>query len=182
MFAALIAAAALSASGCDFGSRTADAPAELDQYAFLIGDHEIQMRFWRPEDQRWGDRVLRARWVGRWVLDGHAIADEWFGAIPEGASGPSVLGYNVRMWDAANGRWSNMWMTTAQPQVQDLPSEMRDGRMVMWQAHPAPSPEWKAEFEVHADGSWTRTQYVSDGQGGWTPQFKLDARRRTTCG
>lgn len=175
MIFALLAASAALTGACDFGKRADDAPIELEQYAFLIGDHRIEARSWNPETGDWRKGFWETRWDGRWALNGHAIYDEWTDPLPPGSTDEPGRGANFRMWDAKNKRWSNMWMHTGEVQTTDLYSEMRDGKMVMWQVYPKPDPEFKAEFEVHNDGGWTRVQYIKNEDGSFTPRFKLDA-------
>jgi hypothetical protein len=170
-----VLAAAAALATCNFGHRAADAPKELEQYAFLVGNHHIVARGWDTKAGNWQKSFLETRWDGRWALGGHAIYDEWTGPVPPGSNEKPVLGANFRMWDAAHQRWSNMWMEDRHMQTTDILSKMEDGKMVMWQVYPKPDPKWKAVFDVHKDGSWTRTQYVKNADGAFVPRFRLDA-------
>lgn len=156
-------------------ARAPDAPEELEQYAFLVGDHRIEVRNWNSEADAWNEQYLETRWDGRWVLDGHAVYDEWTSPLPKDSTAEPGRGANFRMWDAENQRWSNMWMHSGKTQTTDILSEVRDGNMVMWQVYPAPDPEWKAVFEIHDDGNWTRIHYAKNEDGAFAPVFRLDA-------
>lgn len=173
MIALATVAAALSA--CDFGAPAPGAPKELQEYAFLVGEHRIEARSWNPETNAWRDQHLETRWTGRWALGGHAVYDEWTDPQPPDAKTAPGLGANFRMWNPKTHQWSNMWMHTGETQTTDILSEMRDGKMVMWQVYPKPDLEWKAEFEVRDDGSWTRIHYLMGADGRFSPRFRLDA-------
>jgi hypothetical protein len=79
----------------EFGEPNPNAPAALSRFAFLIG-------IWRCEakvmlaDRKWQN--FNAVWIGRYILDGYAIADEY--RMTGSAGEPIVLGMNFRAYDA----------------------------------------------------------------------------------
>jgi hypothetical protein len=91
------------------------ARAELDRFAFLIGRYRCEARLKLPA----GDwQTFGATWEGRWILNGHAIADEYmmFGADGE----LLVLGLNIRAYDAANKQWNIKWLDALSGRWTDL--------------------------------------------------------------
>lgn len=167
--------ASLAPPLCDYGEPHPDAPEQLAQFDFLIGDFTIAAHAWR--DGEWTPPApdFRARWNGRYALGGMAIADEWFWEDP--AINPaSQRGINVRMWDAEESEWDMMWIASTARQVQDLRAGVIDGVLTMWQVYPE-RPDFRATFHREGHDSWHRISYVPDGEGGWTPQFKLVAQR-----
>ncbi len=119
--------------------------------------------------------AVTARWNGRYGLQGMSIVDEWFQRDP--AQDPNAgRGVNVRMYDADESIWKMMWVGTMSYTVQDLRAETRNGKLTMWQVHPA-RPAFKAEFIVHDDIRWERVSYTHDENGNWVRQFKLAATR-----
>jgi hypothetical protein len=162
---------AAQTSACDVGEASASAPAETQQFAFLLGDHEVTLHAWTGSD--WTPpRPVNARWRGWYGLSGSAIYDEWEDPDPERGG----LGVNVRIYDDAEAVWKMMWVSTSGMQVQDLRAEIRDGVLTMWQVYPE-RPGWKAEFEVIDDDQWARVSYQQDETGAWQPQFRLVATR-----
>lgn len=165
----------LAAPMCDYGERHPDAPDELSQFEFLIGDYMVQFHAYRngawtpPQPGRF------ARWNGYYGLGGMAIIDEWFD--PDPAIDPvSPRGVNVRIFDTESAEWKMMWVHTGSNQVQDLRAEMRDGKITMWQVYPD-RPNFLADFTVEDEDNWHRVSYVKDEAGDWRPQFKLSATR-----
>ena len=160
---------------CDYGAPHPDAPLELAQFDFLIGDFSITAHAyangaWTPP--RPGPAP---RWNGRYVLSGMAIEDEWFDPDP-GLDPNSARGINIRLWDGEAGEWDMMWVHTSGRQVQDLRAKVIDGRLTMWQVYPERA-DFKAEFERLGPDSWQRVQYAPDEEGEWRPTFKLVATR-----
>jgi hypothetical protein len=94
------------------------APAALSRFAFLIGHWRFEAKFKSP-DGEW--QIFHGTWAGRYILDGHAIADEYkmLGANEE----MLVLGMNFRVYDAAKQIWSIKWLDALAGTWTDLTSE-----------------------------------------------------------
>ena len=160
---------------CNYGAPNPEAPKELSQFAFLIGDYRVHLHAYRNGAWTPPQPGVTARWNGRYGLNGLVIEDEWFHPDPaqqEKAGG----GINVRMYDDEAGEWKMMWVATAGKQVQDLRAEMRDGVLTMWQVYPE-RPNFQATFHIDDADNWHRISYIPDEKGGWLPQFKLAATR-----
>jgi hypothetical protein len=88
------AALAQAPAVTSYGSRSPSAPAELDLFAFLIGKWQGTSKVRMP-DGTLGDGGP-VTWIGRWALDGTAIADETHSIAPNGAPG---MGMTLRRYD-----------------------------------------------------------------------------------
>jgi uncharacterized membrane protein YjjB (DUF3815 family) len=82
-----------------YGEKSARAPRELDAFAFLIGTWKGTGRSRLP-DGKYAEYPMG--WVGRYILDGTAIADEGHGVFPDGKP---ALGITFRQYDAARATW-----------------------------------------------------------------------------
>ncbi len=174
VFAAAIFAdnAAFATEACDFGTPNPDAPTEIHQFDFLIGNYRIEARQWTGEEFSAG--YLEAAWNGYWGIDGNAVIDEWFG--PEVApDAPRTLGVNVRYYNEEIGRWSMVWQATNGAASHLEAEQGDDGVLRMWQVYPEPTSERFIYFEVYDDAHWARIdgQVLEDGTR--VPQFKFDA-------
>jgi len=83
-----------------YGQRNPDAPPELDAFSFLIGKWEGGGKTKTPDGQiaEFGG----VTWIGRYILDGMAIADEGHASGPDGSP---YLGISFRFYDAAKKAW-----------------------------------------------------------------------------
>jgi hypothetical protein len=83
-----------------YGSRHDSAPEELDVFSFLIGKWEGSGK------TRLADGTLAEydglAWIGRYILDGMAIADELHGPQPDGSRS---MGISFRYFDPENDHW-----------------------------------------------------------------------------
>ena len=64
-----------------YGERSPRAPRELDVFAFLIGTWDGTGRTRLPDGKV---AEYPVAWIGRYILDGMAIADEAHGPYPDG--------------------------------------------------------------------------------------------------
>lgn len=160
---------------CEYGSPHPDAPEELSQFDFLIGDFTITAHAWRGD--RWSPPRpgVPARWNGYYGLGGRTIVDDWYDRDP-GMQPDTTGGTNIRLWDAEDGEWDMMWIHTNSKQVQDLRAKLIDGKLTMWRIYPS-DREMNAYFERTGPNSWHRISLTKNEAGEWVPQFKLAATR-----
>jgi hypothetical protein len=88
-----------------YGSPHPDAPAELRRFSFLVGAWTCQGRV-LDEDGQW--KPFAADWVGQYILDGMAIADEFRAVWPDGKL--FKHGQNIRMYNAEQKAWKMKWI------------------------------------------------------------------------
>jgi hypothetical protein len=106
----------------EFGKPNPNAPAELSRFAFLVGRWRCEARV-RSANGEW--QTLQATWVGRFILDGYAIADEY---RMTGSSGELiVLGMNFRTYDATKKTWNIKWLSGLAGTWTDLVTEELGG-------------------------------------------------------
>ena len=82
-----------------YGERSPRAPRELDVFAFLIGKWEGRGRTRLPDGKV---AEYPVAWIGRYILDGMAIADETHGPYPDGTP---FLGITFRQYDQSRKTW-----------------------------------------------------------------------------
>ena len=82
-----------------YGERNPGAPQELSVFSFLIGRREGKGRT-KIDDGKFAEYDVT--WIGRYILDGTAIADELHGPMPDGSP---YLGISLRQYDAQTNTW-----------------------------------------------------------------------------
>lgn len=112
----------------DFGHPNPNAPAALSQFAFLIGRWRCEATVTpaNGEAQTYeAAQKYEAAWIGRYILDGYVIADEYGMAIPAGER--IVLGMNFRVYDTVRNAWSIKWLNALTGTWTDLGPEELGG-------------------------------------------------------
>src|SRR6516225_4736133 len=82
-----------------FGESNPGAPQELSVFSFLVGKWEGKGRT-KIENGKFAEYDVT--WIGRYILDGTAIADELHGPTPDGSP---YLGISLRQFDADRRTW-----------------------------------------------------------------------------
>ena len=165
----------------EFGSRHPNAPPELERFAFLIGRWRCDARV-RSDEGEW--QSFTADWVGRFILDGYAVADEYRMTRPSGEL--IVLGVNLRTYDAASGTWNLRWLNALAGTWTDLASPELggvrfDGRSVVY-AFKEPVGDHaytRATYTNISGDSFTWKGEKSDDGKAWTDFMVVEALRRT---
>lgn len=105
-----------------FGQPNSNAPAALAQFAFLIGRFRCDAAITLPSGE---SQKYEAAWIGRYILDGYVIADEYGMATPGGER--IVLGMNFRAYDTVRNAWSIKWLNALTGTWTDLGPEELGG-------------------------------------------------------
>jgi len=99
-------------------TRHPKAPKELDRFAFLIGQWRFDARFKSAS----GDgQTFHGTWTGKYILDGHAIADEYRMLGSDGEV--AVHGMNFRVYDTVRKVWNIKWLNALDGTWTDLTPE-----------------------------------------------------------
>jgi hypothetical protein len=106
----------------DLGHANPKAPAALSLFAFLVGRWRCEARV-RLTDGAW--QTFHATWIGRFILDGYAIADEYRMTGPSGEL--IVVGLNLRVYDPARQVWNIKWLNALAGTWVDLGPEELGG-------------------------------------------------------
>jgi hypothetical protein len=106
----------------EFGNLNPRAPKELSRFAFLIGDWRCEAKALLPGGE-W--QTFQAAWMGRFILDGYAIEDEY--RMTDSAGNLIVLGMNYRVYDAAKRVWNIKWLNALAGTWTDLGPEELGG-------------------------------------------------------
>lgn len=144
------------------------APAELSQFAFLIGTWRCEARL-QTANKQW--ETFPATWVGSFILNGHAIADEY--TMTNTAGDVIVSGMNFRSYDVARRTWVIKWLNALTGSWTDLaPSSFGDvtidGSSISYSFK-----------EPSADHAYTRATYTkaSDTHFTWRGEQSADGHK-----
>lgn len=163
----------------EFGKLNPNAPEALSRFAFLIGRWQCEARVMVAPGE-W--QAFEATWVGRFILDGYAIADEYRMTNPSGDL--IVLGLNFRVFDATKQIWQIKWLDALTGTWTDLgPEELGgvkyDGQSIVYAfkepmvAHALTRATYTNISETH----FTWRGEASDNGETWTEFMVIEATR-----
>jgi hypothetical protein len=144
----------------EFGELNPDAPAELSRFGFLIGEWRFEAKVKFPSGE-W--RFFQGMWIGRYILDGHAIADEY--RMTDMSGKLVVLGLNLRAYDPSKQSWNIKWLNGLAGTWMDLtPPELGGvtyhGQSIIY--------AFKELTPIDSTHAYTRATYTNDAQNHFT--------------
>jgi hypothetical protein len=152
----------------DFGTPNADAPTELSQFAFLIGNWIFDANVKTPDGQ---SLPFKGTWRGRYILEGYAISDEC--RMTDLSGKLIVLGLNLRSYDTNKQTWNIKWLNALAGTWTNLaPSELgavsTDGQSIIY--------AFKEASPLDSAHVFTRVTYtkVSDTNFTWKGEKSAD--------
>jgi hypothetical protein len=82
-----------------YGQRHAQAPSQLELFSFLVGKWKGTGKTRLPDGS---DAHWELTWIGRYILNGMVIADEFHSLTPDGSP---YLGISLRHFDTKHDAW-----------------------------------------------------------------------------
>src|SRR4051812_44795521 len=82
-----------------YGERNPQAPDELTVFSFMVGKWHGSGKTRLPDGS---EAQFELTWIGRYILNGMAIADEFHSLAPDGKP---YLGISLRHFDPKHGSW-----------------------------------------------------------------------------
>lgn len=171
-------AAQTDPSKTTYGERNPNAPKELGVFSFLIGKWQGKGKTRLPDGRI--AEFSGVSWIGRYILDGTAIADEGHAAYPDGRP---ALGISFRQYDASRKTWIvehlNVSDSFLRKQVNGGSGSVEvDGRNVTVVSG-LPRPSIRERYLVAGHDNFVYLMDVStDGGRSWTEgQIEMTFRR-----
>lgn len=167
----------------DFGKLSPSAPPELAAFAFLIGSWQCNARI-KNSSGDW--QRFEAQWLGRFILDGHAIADDYRMTSLSGEL--IVLGTNFRTFDTTTRTWNIRWLSAltgawtdlVSPDlggVQFLHSDAGDSITYAFKEPTAAHPYTRATYTSHSPTRFTWKGDQSTDAQTWTDFMIVECYR-----
>jgi hypothetical protein len=149
-----------------YGEKSPTAPRELSVFSFLIGKWEGKGKT-KIEDGKFAE--YEVTWIGRYILDGTAIADELHGPAPDGSP---YLGISLRQFDAHRATWVIEYLNVShsflRKQVNRESGSVRvDGRNVTVNSE-APGVAVREHYQVEDDAFVYRLDVSHDDGKSWS--------------
>ena len=169
--------AQLDPSKTIYGDRSPSAPKELAAFAFLIGKFQGTGHARRPDGTV--ATFGAVTWIGRYVLDGTAIADEGHSHYPDGRP---ALGVTLRHYDTSRKTWVVEFLNVSESFLRkqvngrsgSVEVDGQDVRIVM-----EGPPAIREIYHVVDPDRWTyRLDLSTDGGRTWNEgQVEMSLRR-----
>jgi len=146
-----------------------DAPREVRQYEFMLGDW-VGERYDRTSS---GDRRSASiRWHGTYILDGWAFRTDWEQTNQDGSAQRGTM---IRTFDQRYHAWRIAETYSANPHLDVFDGKVLGDSLVQSSEHDTPTGPVKARrvyFNISAKGFEDRIENSRDGGKTWQLQFR----------
>ena len=160
-----------------FGELSASAPKELRVFSFLVGKWNGKGKTKLPNGTV---AEFPVSWIGRYVLDGTAIADEMHAPAPDGSP---YLGISLRQYDPGRKTWIVEYLNVSgsflRKQVNATAGSVEVSGRNVTVASESPGVTIREHYLVPDDKSFTyRLDVSNDGGRTWNSgQIEMELRR-----
>lgn len=158
------------------------APAEAAQFDFLIGQWEVTVT---PKVASLAARIhgaptLQGSWKAWKAMDGFGVEDEL--RIVDGSGNPNALSHALRLYDAAQRRWTQVTMDAYRAVVTTSTASWEEGEMrIRSTGRDAEGRPYVQRVRIHditPDGFKYQSDRSFDGERTWeTAVLRMEARR-----
>ena len=156
-----------------------EAPRETLQLGQLVGIWEAR-QVKRNRDGTWSNDTTRAEWRWYYILDGHAIQDDWiaFTAGSELAPATQAVGTNIRIYNPQEQQWYMAWIDKTSRRLATFTATNENGDVVMT-GHNAQGRLIRNTFSNLTQQSfdWTQEWTQDEGQT-WFAVARISCRRK----
>jgi len=155
----------------EYGTPNPKAAPELSQFAFIIGEWRCDAGV-MGEDGTW--QSYQATWVGRYILDGHVISDEYRMTNQTGEL--IVHGMNFRSYSVERKTWVMRWLNATGSFWLELGPEKLGGVRV------TPKTITFNFIDTFAPGALTRVSFsdITESHFTWSSERSFDQGKTWT--
>jgi hypothetical protein len=163
-----------------YGERNSGSPQELSVFSFLIGKWEGKGRT-KLENGKFAEYDVT--WIGRYILDGTAIADELHGPNPDGTP---YLGISLRQYAADRRTWIIEYLNVShsflRKQVNRESGSVSTSRRNVTVTSESPGVVVREHYQVEDDKTFVyRLDVSNDGGKSWNEgQVEMTFRRSSS--
>ena len=148
----------------DYGEFNPDAPIEAKILGQFAGLWEAEQTV-RKQDGSWSDQKKSSLWKWYYILDGHAVQDDWI--TVDSLNQKQVAGTNIRIYNAEEKLWYMSWIDRANRKLATF-TAINDGDIVIMDGTNAKGRrvrntfynikpnefDWKQEWTFDEGNSW----------------------------
>lgn len=163
----------------DPGRLNPAAPPETALLGQLAGVWEAEQRV-RKQDGSWSDETTKAEWRWYYILDGHAIQDDWI-SLPKNEDAdakPLPVGTNIRIYNPEEKQWYMAWIDKNNRRLATFTAIEQNGNIIMTGQN-AKGQQVRNTFSNITENQFDWAQeWTMDGGTSWFAVSKIHCERR----
>lgn len=171
----ILSHSSLAQEGFNPGKLNPDAPKETAQFGQLAGIWNAEQTS-RNKDGTWSEKTTDAEWRWYYILDGHAIQDDWYS--PDSTNTLQWVGTNIRIYNPDEKQWHMAWIDKTNRRLATFTATLEHDEIIM-QGTNAKGRKIRNIFsDISAESfNWTQ-QWTLDGGKSWVEVARIHCTRK----
>jgi hypothetical protein len=155
------------------------APPETEQLGQLAGIWEAE-QVKRNRDGSWSEEKSKAEWRWYYILDGHAIQDDWISieATNDSAKIYRPVGTNIRIYNAEEKQWHMAWIDKTNRRLASFSAVYEDGKIIMSGQNAKGRQIRNTFFNITRDSFDWKQEWTFDKGQSWVEVAKIRCTRK----
>jgi hypothetical protein len=155
------------------------APPETEQLGRLVGIWDAE-QIKRNRDGSWSDEKSHAEWRWYYILDGHAVQDDWLGVeiTEDSRKVLNFIGTNIRIYNPEEEQWHMAWIDKTNRRLAGFTAIYNENRVIMTGTNAQGRLVRTTFYHITPDSfNWKQEWTFDDGKS-WLEVAKIHCIRR----
>lgn len=165
--------------GFEPGKLNPSAPPETETLGQLAGVW-IAEQITRNRDGSWSDKKTYGEWRWYYILNGHAIQDDWISLPPDDSPSKNPLGYgtNIRIYNPKEKQWLMAWIDTSTRGLAIFTAVNEPGKVIMTGHETNGQRARNTFYNITKDSfDWVKEWTMDEGKT-WFPVGRIHCTRK----
>ena len=152
-----------------------EAPVETNVLGQLIGTWNAEQSFIN-RDGSWNDEKKYAKWVWYYILDGHAIQDDWI--TIDSLNNESIVGTNIRIYNPEEDQWYMAWIDKTNRRLATFTAKNDSGTVIMDGTNAKGRHIRNTFFNISENEFDWKQEWTFDDGKNWVIVTKIHCKRK----
>ncbi len=161
------------------GRLNPSAPPETEMLGQLAGIWLVEQTV-RNRDGSWSDKKTYAEWRWYYILDGHAVQDDWIAPPPDDTSSkaPRFFGTNIRIYTPEEKQWMMAWIDTSGRRLATYTAVNEGGKVIMTGHEASGRMARNTFYNITKDSFDWMKEWTTDEGKTWFAVSRIHGTRR----
>ena len=156
----------------------ADAPTETQSLGRLVGKWSVKGES-LDQNGNWNSRDQYNEWHWYYILNGHAVQDDWITVVKasDGSDSTVTYGTNIRIYNSDTEEWHMAWIHQDGRTLKTFTAVNETNKIVMNGFAPNGVKQRNTFFDITGNNFEWIQEWAIGGEGAWVTVAKLHATR-----
>ena len=161
------------------GKWNPEAPPETEYLGQLIGVWDATQSV-RNRDGTWAENKSKAEWKWYYILNGHAIQDDWISPPLNDTSSnsPRSFGTNIRIYNSKEKQWEMAWIDSQRRKLATFKAVYEDGKIIMNGRNAGGQTVRNTFYNIANDSFDWKQEWTMDKGKTWFDVSRIHCERR----